>query len=178
MATFPTLAPTDVGLKVTVCVQLAAAVRTFGNVVPQVPPALTNWPLSAPVMVIPLMLRSASPVLVMVIVCATDVVFTRRDPKARVAGDTAMLGLTPVPPRATVAVGVSGSFVAISKAAVLAPTEVGEKVIFCVQLAAGARVVPHVVVPLANWFAWPVALVIVIPFMLSVWVPVLEMVIA
>jgi len=135
MARVPVFAPAEAGVKVTVMVHDPP----FGGTgAPQQVFVWENIPTSVPEIVIEVIIRGASPVLDTVTVLEEELPMGTV-PKLRANVSRAISGTSPVPLRATLRFGVSGSFELMARVAVLAPWEVGVKVTFTVQEPAGAR---------------------------------------
>jgi hypothetical protein len=137
--------PVEVGVNVTLTVQVAPA----ASVAPQVV-VRANWLASVPVRVIalappPVKTRSAVPVLLMVTDCAVLVTVVRWLPKLRLVGLTPMIGVVPVPLNATL-FGLPAALCAMLTLALLAPVLVGVNVTDTVQFAPTASDAPQVVV--------------------------------
>ena len=134
----PERRPTAVGVKVTLSVQEPAAATEA----PQL------W-LSAksPLAVMLAMVSAALPVVLSVTVCAALVLPTLRVVKVSVVGlsDTAGAVATPVPETPTLC-GLPAASLVMTTLPLRAPDVVGVKVTLIVQVAAGARVAPQVVV--------------------------------
>ena len=133
--------PATVGLNATVTVQLAAAAR----LVPQVLLAIEKSPGFVPVMAMLLMVIDVVPAFFRVVVCdaLVDPMFTV--PNASEVGDNATVPLVLVPvPESVIFCGLPLPESVKFKVAVRVPVVVGAKMMFAVQLADPARLVPHV----------------------------------
>jgi hypothetical protein len=159
MVTAPVLAPTAVGLKVTLRVQLAPA----ATLAPQV----LVWEKS-PLAVMLVTLRATFPVLLSVTVCALLLVPTACAGKVREAGERLTRGAVPVPVRLTVCVAGLALSVMV-KVAVSEPARVGVKVTLRVQLAPAVSLEPQLLVWAKSLLFVPA---MVTPVTLSVVLPV------
>lgn len=134
----PLTDPCAVGVKVTFTVQLAPTAR--------VEPQLLVW-LKPALAVKPEMESVAFPLLVMVIVCAGEVVLTRWVPKLlKPEGEKESAGAVPVPPSETVCGLVPRSSSVMERVPERFPDNVGVNVTLMLQLAFAATAVPHVLV--------------------------------
>lgn len=132
--------PLAVGLKVTLIVQLAPAVKVL--------PQLFVWaksPLLEPVIPIPPMVSAAVPVLLSVTVCGALVERTATLPKFRLVGDNAAEATSPVPVRAAVW-GLPEALSLTESVALRVPPAVGVKVTLIVQLPPAATDEPQLLV--------------------------------
>ena len=131
----PNRGPTDVGVNVTVIVQLAPALTLLPQllVVAKSPEAAIFETASA-----------TAPVLVRVTVCDALVLPTVCGPNNRKAGETAA-GLRPIP-RSGICRGLSGAPSAIVSAPIRGPAAVGVKVTAIVQLAPVVTLLPQLLV--------------------------------
>lgn len=133
------LTPADVGAKATVTAHVAAGASDA----PQ-PFCSVNTVASAPVSDRPVTAMAAVPVLERLNVCNAEVVPASCDEKATLNTEMAAMGVVPVPVSAMF--GLLLALVCMPMAADLAPVLVGENVTVAVQVAAGARLAPQVVV--------------------------------
>ncbi len=137
--------PVAVGSKLIAMVQLAETAR----LTPQVLPATAKSPAFGPEMTILLTLSAAVPPFVNATVCAELLVPITSTAKLRLPGFTVALSIAPNPESVT----VCGLLLAPSmktKLAVRALSADGVNVIPTVQVAAGARAEPHVLVEIAK----------------------------
>lgn len=139
-------APAAAGLNSTETVQLAAA----ASVAPQVVADFRNEVALVPVMVSDVSVTVAVPVFFTVTSCAAVVEPTVVDAKVRLVGESVTeSGAVPVPVSFTVC-GEPVALSATERLPVSAPAAVGLNSTETVQLAAAARVAPHVVADLRN----------------------------
>jgi hypothetical protein len=140
-ATVAVRAPTAVGVKVTLMVQLALA----ATLEPQVLLAMLKSPGLAPEVEMELMVRALVPVLVRVTVCGGLVVPTVWLANGRVVGDRLTKPVVPVPFSATFW-GLVGSASLIQRVAERVPPSVGVNVTVTVQLPPAGTLEPQVLV--------------------------------
>lgn len=133
------LTPADVGAKATATVHVAAgasnAAQPFCSVKTVESAPVTNRPVTA---------MTAVPAFETLNVCSADVVPANCDKNATLDAEIAAMGIVPVPLSAMF--GLPLAFVCMPIAANLAPALVGAKVTVAVQVAAGARLAPQVVI--------------------------------
>src|SRR5512140_3455117 len=132
----PLRSPVVAGVNVTLIRQLAPAV----TLVPQ----LLVW-LKSPVVAMPLMVSGALPVLVNVTLCAELETPTNWPAKPRLTGKRVATGALPTPDNATVGTAVLLLLVSMS-VPLREPDTEGTKLTFRIQLAAGARLAPQLLV--------------------------------
>jgi hypothetical protein len=137
--------PVAVGVKVTAMLQLDEGAR----VAPQVLLAIAKSPALAPEMAMLFTVNAAVPPLVNVTVCGELVEPTACRAKDRLVGFTLAVSMAPVPESATVCGLVLAPSVKI-RLATRAPNADGVNAMPTVQLAAGARLVPHVLLEMAK----------------------------
>ena len=134
------LAPTAVGIKVTVMVQLPPA----ATLVPHVLVCEKSLKL-APTMVIEVMVKVALPVFVSVTFMGLLEVPTAVAGNVRLVGEKVTAGPTPVPDSATFC-GLMGALSVTSTFALRVPEAVGVNVTLMVQLPPAATLLPQVLV--------------------------------
>jgi hypothetical protein len=159
----PVRVPTTAGVKTTFAVQVAPAATDV---------QLLVW-LKSPLIVIPVIVSVAVPVFEMVTICGAELLPTLRLAKVRVAGARLTTGAVaaPVPVKPTFC-GLPVALSATDKVPVRVPAAVGVKTTFAVQVAPAATDVQLLV-----WLKSPPFVpVILIPVIVSVAVPVFEMV--
>ncbi len=143
IATAAVLVPFDVGVNVTLMLQLPLTPRVEG-----LSGQLLVWaksPLLVPVIATPLMVKGAVPELVSVTVCGALVVPTDTLPKFRLVVDRLTRGAVPVPVRLTVW-GLPLALSLIDRVALRVPAAVGVKVTLMAQFAPAATLDPQVFV--------------------------------